>query len=156
MGNGTTCNLQLVKQNAKKKGEVSTGLFLLSFFLCFPHTSTPHNTPLRRECTPSATPTTATTTAECKWLFTGIKSGRMEVKDLGGPTREKKKTEKGRDTEEATCGARRRRAASGEGRSARRRRSNAAWQRQNLFITTAPSLSPSRTANANVGHLGKK
>lgn len=25
-----------------------------------------------------------------------------------------------------------------------------------LFITTAPSLSPSWTANANVGHLGKK
>lgn len=95
MGNGTTCNLQLVKQNAKKKGEVSTGLFLLSFFsLCFPHTSTPHNTPLRRECTPSATPTTATTTAECKWLFTGIKSGRMEVKDLGGLTREKKQERK--------------------------------------------------------------
>ena len=25
-----------------------------------------------------------------------------------------------------------------------------------LFITTAPSLSPSQTANANVGHLGQK
>lgn len=31
MGNGTTCNLHLVKQNAKKKGEVSTGLFFLIF-----------------------------------------------------------------------------------------------------------------------------
>lgn len=34
MGNGTTCNLHLVKQNAKKKGEVSTGLFFLFFSHC--------------------------------------------------------------------------------------------------------------------------
>lgn len=32
MGNGTTCNLHLVKQNAKRKGEVSTRFFFL--FLC--------------------------------------------------------------------------------------------------------------------------
>lgn len=38
----------------------------------------------------------------------------------------------------------------------RRGRNNLARHTANLFITTAPSLSPSRTANANVGHLGKK
>lgn len=100
MGNGTTCNLQLVKQNAKKKGEVSTGLFLLSFFLVFSsHVHAPHAPSLRRECTPSDTPTTATTTAECKRLFTGIKSGRMEVKDLGGPTGEKRERERKEGTQ---------------------------------------------------------
>lgn len=31
MGNGTTCNLHLVKQNAKRKGEVSTRFFFLFF-----------------------------------------------------------------------------------------------------------------------------
>lgn len=39
MGNGTTCNLHLVKQNAKRKGEVSTRFFFLysvgfSLFFC--------------------------------------------------------------------------------------------------------------------------
>lgn len=31
MGSGTTCNLHLVKQNAKRKGEVSTRFFFLFF-----------------------------------------------------------------------------------------------------------------------------
>lgn len=156
MGNGTTCNLQLVKQNAKKKGEVSTRLFFAFFSFCvFPSAL---KRPARAQC-PSASaplnpaPTTAAAAAECEPLFTGIKSARMEVKDLGGPEgREEKKRKEGGDTEEATCGASRRRAAS----KRRRERGGATPQRRNLFITTAPSLSPSRTANANVGHLGKK
>lgn len=91
MGNGTTCNLQLVKQNAKKKGEVSTGPFLLSSFFVFSSTR-PHCPSVSARLSP--TPTTAATTTECESLFTGIKSLRMEVKDLGGPEGRKKRERK--------------------------------------------------------------
>lgn len=141
MGNGTTCNLQLVKQNAKKKGEVSTGgsfCFLLS--LCFPQHV--HNAPsasarlfpprpqqrLRRR-----------QNASRLLFFTGIKSARMEVKDLGGPEGGGA-TQRKRLVAPVDGGQRQKEGGRGGGGAA------AAWQRQNLFITTAPSLSPSRTA----------
>lgn len=55
------------------------------------------------------------------------------------------------DTEDPTCGARQQ-----EQQQKKAGKKQPGMACTNLFITTAPSLSPSRTANANVGHLGKK
>lgn len=92
MGNGTTCNLQLVKQNAKKKGEVSTGLFslfLLHFgavgFIFFTHNSLSLHKhypflPVDHHCTASSNP-----------LLSSINSYQQACRDVlassrgGGP-----------------------------------------------------------------------
>lgn len=151
MGNGTTCNLQLVKQNAKKKGEVSTGgsfCFLLS--LCFPQHV--HNAPSASARLSPPRPQQRLRrrqNASRLLFFTGIKSARMEVKDLGGP--EGGGRHRGSDLwRQSTAGSVRKK--EGEEEEERRRRGSG-----RIYLSQQRHRSPHPgQPNANVGHLGKK
>lgn len=143
MGNGTTCNLHLVKQNAKRKGEVSTRFFFLysvGFSLFFAaggwDGGISFYSKTKRFCKGSNH-----TDPYCR-----VRPGRF-IKLLYGDCSEKK----GEPSWDPTCGARPQ-----QQQQEKEGMKQAGVARADLFITTAPLLSPSRTANANVGHLGKK
>lgn len=142
MGNGTTCNLHLVKQNAKRKGEVSTRFFFLYFVGVWWGDGGRVGggglfTPTQKDFAKAQT--AQTPTVECD---PGVSSSCFMGNSWG---------KKGEPSWDPTCGARPQQQHQGkEGMK------QAGVARADLFITTAPSLSPSRTANANVGHLGKK